>query len=1492
MKPIHIYKVVFPALLIMFGYAGRCQNLPDLSQEAAAGSLAHDYTLPNPFYLGFYHDTNRICIYIPKVPVQDPASVSGLPDNQVMNIINYFDGFGNIAQIIKKNHSKTNNVYRDLVQIWDNKAQPEKFAYLPYSVPDGQIFRSDGFYEQKQYYDDKYPDELYTGFSKTSYFSDADTRQSRSYKEGKSQIGQNRYTSSTRISNDANQVRIWELDAQGIPVSNSFYSANQLFGQRLVDPDGNTVLSFKNKNGDVVLKQVRYSAFSYLSTYYVYDPLGNLRYILPPKATEASANGVISSGVLNNLCFQYRYDYKSRMIEEKKPDESNMTAFVYDRKQRAVMRQTPLEAANGNWEVNFYDEQDRIIATSLLHNSKPRQEWQDEFDSYNGAAYPANTIEHYLLEEDGEGLYPQEHAVPDNTMMSYIYYDNYDLADPNSNLYAQLISGLAFTETLSAPGAEAPERGGYTNGLVTGTMERIIPAPGIDTADVGDWLRTITWYDQKGRTDFVLNQRLYKNTPVSTQYAGMQYDFSGKMLITKHRIINQKAKDGVPAHTELTKNSYEPVTGRLTETKHSVDGGPWNILATYGYDELGRLNRQVLGDYGEERDYDYNIRGQLTGINGHYAETGDKEGENRSFGESLKYDYGFTTPRYGGMLAGVVWRGSGGVNAKALAYGYTYDNTGRLDKADFREGQWQGGHVLSSTAWDNDTMDYSVSHLTYDPNGNLFSKDMRGPGYTSGTGSAPATIDQLAYTYAANSNRLTAVTDGITTNYQDGDFQDGNTSGNDYAYDADGNLVQDRNKGIISVTYTHFDKPQTITFVNGNVIHYSYTAAGNKIQEAVISGNNNKKTDYTGNFVYQNDSLRYASNNVGRTVWNNDTAKEEYFVKDHLGNVRSIIDVYHYPILSYLASYEIASAQLEELFFDDVDNIRDDKPGSTDPEDQMAGRLNGAEPDHRVGTSILLKVMAGDRVQINADNYYDGTYNPADDEPVSPDDMLSSIVSTLTGGEGGLGESESHAPDLVPKLFNPDNFAEADELLHADADPARPKAFLNYVLFDQNMHVVRTFTGSWQADGNGSWATIGNQEPMLIPANGYLAVYLSNTSSIKCEDCMVSDGDVYFDKIKIRFTRGNLKQETHYYPFGLPMAGIGSSAVGMTPNREKYQSNEYITDAGLNWMSFGARQYDPQLGRFLSVDPLASAGGQDMLSPYQAMGNNPANCVDPNGKQLIVDASDLEMIDKLNAMLGNGNYTIGDNGLVSVSPGMEGELFGNLIGFFLGGGSIGNIGGGDMGGPGTTLGAAFEFATKIYNAITNADPANYSIAPYHGKMTFGTYGYYSYVNILGEKINGDKTSVEMKSASNYDYRQGELPAKEADDKNYIFNGTDGNIVTRYFKIIARDFGASSTEQKINVIQSMIIVGGGPESDFFNFKGEMPENIKMIEPIDNTRLIEEIPDKTNFIRTINFNNKNYFPQGNGKNFIKWFVRFGAMGATYKKFWYDPDHPDNH
>ena len=63
-------------------------------------------------------------------------------------------------------------------------------------------------------------------------------------------------------------------------------------------------------------------------------------------------------------------------------------------------------------------------------------------------------------------------------------------------------------------------------------------------------------------------------------------------------------------------------------------------------------------------------------------------------------------------------------------------------------------------------------------------------------------------------------------------------------------------------------------------------------------------------------------------------------------------------------------------------------------------------------------------------------------------------------------------------------------------------------------------------------------------------------------------------------------QEDHYYPFGLTMAGI-SSTVGIPQNKYNYNGKELQGDFGLCWYDYRFRFYDPQLGRFISIDPLA-----------------------------------------------------------------------------------------------------------------------------------------------------------------------------------------------------------------------------------------------------------------------------------------------------------------
>ena len=103
--------------------------------------------------------------------------------------------------------------------------------------------------------------------------------------------------------------------------------------------------------------------------------------------------------------------------------------------------------------------------------------------------------------------------------------------------------------------------------------------------------------------------------------------------------------------------------------------------------------------------------------------------------------------------------------------------------------------------------------------------------------------------------------------------------------------------------------------------------------------------------------------------------------------------------------------------------------------------------------------------------------------------------------------------------------------------------------------------------------------------------------------------------LKRNSTLAEVLQVNDYYPFGMLM---GESTGETYSNKYRFNGKENLipvrTDypVDLSWYDYGARFYDPQIGRWHSIDPLAE---KDIsISPYNYVSNNPILLIDPTGE--------------------------------------------------------------------------------------------------------------------------------------------------------------------------------------------------------------------------------------------------------------------------------------
>jgi len=244
-------------------------------------------------------------------------------------------------------------------------------------------------------------------------------------------------------------------------------------------------------------------------------------------------------------------------------------------------------------------------------------------------------------------------------------------------------------------------------------------------------------------------------------------------------------------------------------------------------------------------------------------------------------------PSFNGNVSGVKWQSRR--DNKIRGYGYQYDMRDQLVNANYAR--------MYRNRWTYDNHHYSIPSITYDLNGNIEYLHRKGTTGQTPTGKPTwGSMDELDYIYEGN--RLISVTDRMSSlilpqeieQFIDNSQLTGipnNPLTHEYLYDANGNLIEDKNRGL-QISYNHLNLPTLIVNAQQDSVRFYYTADGLKIR-TVIAPNvgSSEQWDMASEFHYQHESLAYFTHSEGIARMNTTgTFLNQYALKDHLGNVR------------------------------------------------------------------------------------------------------------------------------------------------------------------------------------------------------------------------------------------------------------------------------------------------------------------------------------------------------------------------------------------------------------------------------------------------------------------------------------------------------------------------------------------------------------------------------------------------------------------------------
>ena len=687
-----------------------------------------------------------------KIPVTDATLGNSRNLCEENQTIQYLDGLGRPLQTVQVQGSPG---FKDIVQpVAYNAFGREQFKYQPYPAQTGTTgnYRTGALADQLAFYNSPTAGVKATAypFAEIQFEASPLNRVLQQGAPGEAwQISAGHTLRTDYGTNAQDEVKLWTINGGDNGATAGVYLPGKLYknivkDENWVSGNAGTTEEFKDFEGRVVLKRVWETNTKSLSTYYVYDDLGNLRYVLPPAINE---NGQALSSfdetqtIFDQFIYGYHYDGRKRLVEKKIPGKG-WEFMVYNKLDQVVFTQDAVQRGKSPQEWNFtkYDAFGRVVLSGRyidgLHNGQSVTNYRAAFQSIadGTAAFekrdPSNTLTGYSNDVMPQG------SIGDYYVMNY--YDDYDFPD----------------NSFGPPsGSQAPAA--RTKSLLTGTKVKNLGS--------GAMLLTTNYYDLEGRIVQSKSSNHLNGTDVV--YNKWNFDSSLDTTIRTHTV-------GGVVTSIVNRYQYDHA-GRKLATFENINNQGEVALNHLEYNEIGQLTKKNLHNDSQATTFAYNERGWM------------KSSTSDQFSMELKYNDG-TLPQFNGNISGQSY-----INGAANAFSYTYDRLNRLTNAAAGNNLGEAinydvmGNITSLTRDNFGTNNYtgyngnkltSISGFTnstygYDSNGNLTNDNQKNISLGYNFLNLPQTVSgsqNLTYIYNAAGEKLQKQAGGTITNYIDG----------------------------------------------------------------------------------------------------------------------------------------------------------------------------------------------------------------------------------------------------------------------------------------------------------------------------------------------------------------------------------------------------------------------------------------------------------------------------------------------------------------------------------------------------------------------------------------------------------------------------------------------------------------------------------------------------------------------------------------------------